>query len=182
MAFQLDPIFHNQTMVKILLAQGHLLHAGKICQKLLAEDSDNEILKELYEKTKTNFMKNFAGNAAKSSVVEVLEEEEEDEVTEPGIRKERLEAEALKLEEEKAEALLSLSSTIKVEEILETPVVESVEDASHQAVEELLASISPEEKSEVLASQASNEEAKISPADKLFNLEYLLLKVQERRL
>ncbi|MBF0491793.1 MAG: hypothetical protein HQM15_03335 [Deltaproteobacteria bacterium] len=153
MAFELDPLFHNKTMVKILLAQGHLLHAGKICQKLLARDSENESLKELYEKTRTNFMKNFAGVAAKAAE-EVLEEEEE--ITEPGLRKERLEAAlAAKEEQEKAETRV------------EAEVQEELKSKSEGIAE---------------TKTSAAEVVKMSLSDKVFNLEFLLLKVQERRL
>ena len=155
MAFELDPLFHNQTMVKILLSQGHLLYAGKICQKLLARDPENESLKELYEKTKTNFMKNFAGVAAKSEKTK----EEEEETTEPGLKTEKLQT---------SQDLLNPENSLPQEQ-----ECSAEEDSPFILLETQIL----EEKTEILA-----EKHQMPLAEKLFNLEYLLLKVQERRL
>lgn len=38
MAFELNPVFHTETMVKILKSQGHLLYAVKVCEKVLERD------------------------------------------------------------------------------------------------------------------------------------------------
>ncbi|MBL7685388.1 MAG: hypothetical protein JNK65_05045, partial [Deltaproteobacteria bacterium] len=52
MAFELDPIFHTPTMVKILKAQGFFQLATKVCGKILELDPTRIEAKRLWEDLK----------------------------------------------------------------------------------------------------------------------------------
>jgi hypothetical protein len=84
MAFELDPLFHTETMAKILQSQGHVQLALKVCHQILERDPANQRIKELSEKWKTPF--------GRAEAPEESPRRSEDEDTEPGITLEELQA------------------------------------------------------------------------------------------
>lgn len=88
MAFELDSIFYTETMVKILQAQGHAQHASKICEEILKKEPSRLHLRELLEQLKTSPFRSL--NTTRTETPLAVEEEEEDETTEPGLAVEEL--------------------------------------------------------------------------------------------
>ena len=87
MAFELDPIFHTETMAKILQSQGHVQLALKVCQQILTKDPANGRIHGLVEKWKMNASRLEPREDPAPLVVE-------DEDTEPGVSVEELKADA----------------------------------------------------------------------------------------
>src|SRR5262245_41232944 len=106
MAFELDPVFHTETMVKILKAQGHLSLAANLLEKVLEKSPENPRMLSLRES-----LRNGGREIVESPVKPDLEE---DEVTDPGTAKEALQSQV------SDEALESEDS----EEVLHSPVSE----------------------------------------------------------
>ena len=96
MSFELDPVFHTETMVKILHAQGQVFYATKLCEELAAKSLDNAQALALLEGIK----KGQIPEKVPSYQAKVAEEAEVavvfDDTTEPGIT-----FEALEIKEEK---------------------------------------------------------------------------------
>lgn len=84
MAFELNPLFHTVTMVKILQAQGHVQNAYRMALELLQKDSQNETLKTLVEQLKNPF---WFRPLPKTEPA--LEGEDWQDVTEPGLNLEK---------------------------------------------------------------------------------------------
>jgi hypothetical protein len=82
MAFELDPLFHTETMAKILQSQGHVQLALKVCHQILEKDPTNTRVKELSEKWKPPF---YRPETLGESPAGENPLESEDENTEPGI-------------------------------------------------------------------------------------------------
>ena len=82
MAFELDPLFHTETMAKILQSQGHVQLALKVCQQILEKDPTNTKVKDLFGKWKASPSRPEAPAEARQG--------SEDEDTEPGISLEEL--------------------------------------------------------------------------------------------
>lgn len=59
MAFELDPIFHTETMVKILREQGHSLHAMELAEQILLKDPENESVRKILEELKAESREAF---------------------------------------------------------------------------------------------------------------------------
>ncbi len=60
MSFEVDPVFHTKTMIKILQSQGHLQYAARLCEKALEQDESNASMKALLQELKelrTPFLK-----------------------------------------------------------------------------------------------------------------------------
>jgi hypothetical protein len=113
MSFELDPLFHTETMVKILQNQGYLQHAAKICEKILAREPDHRNVRDLLDQMR--------GSSTRNSIVSAIPvtiEDLEDEVTEPGIAFEALmasesESSEMKVEEMRRQKLEKLQFLLK---------------------------------------------------------------------
>jgi len=82
MSFELDPIFHTESMAKILQSQGHIQLAQKVCLSILKKDPANARVRDLSERLKNPQVRVQAQEEGL--------EKSEDEDTEPGVPVEEL--------------------------------------------------------------------------------------------
>lgn len=59
MALDFDPIYHTETMVKILREQGSTLHAMELAEKILERDPGNASVRSILEELKTEARASF---------------------------------------------------------------------------------------------------------------------------
>lgn len=124
MSFELDPVFHTETMVKILHAQGQVFYATKLCEEMAAKSLDNARALALLEGIK----KGQIPEKVPSYQAKVAEEAEVvvfDDTTEPGItfealeikeEKETLEAQSSEMNETQKRLSLLNEMLLKVQE------------------------------------------------------------------
>ncbi|MFO1520259.1 MAG: hypothetical protein U1F57_11465 [bacterium] len=91
MAFELDSVYHTETMVKILKEQGHLQLAMRVCGKVLEIHPERSHLRELYERLRNPFLRFGKSSSEPAETSEPFEVEEE--ITEPGVEAAALQAE-----------------------------------------------------------------------------------------
>ncbi len=113
MSFELDPVFHTETMVKILHAQGQVYYATKLCEEIIRKNPENPQMRHLLEGIKKGQIpeKIPAYQAQVVAEAEILPIQDDD-VTEPGITFEALEVfEAI--EEMEEEQKLEVSAPLE---------------------------------------------------------------------
>ncbi|GEM_PF-4806706 len=123
MSFEIDSLFHTESMVRILHAQGQTYIATQVCEKILSHQPENQKIRDLLEGLQKGNIQE------KNSSPSLMEDEisgKFDDITEPGITFEALEtpeeaslmAEALRNEAElKAKKLAILQELLwKVQE------------------------------------------------------------------
>ncbi len=119
MSFELDSVFHTETMVKILHRQGQVYHATQLCEKIISKHPEKETLLRLLEGIKKGQIPEKVP-AYQVQVVSELPPPEtlEDETTEPGITFEGLEMKEEMAEDWEKERKLALLEDllIKVQE------------------------------------------------------------------
>lgn len=98
MSFELDPVFHTETMVKILYAQGQVFYATRLCEEMIEQNPEKLDLTQLLEGIKKGQIPEKVPAYQVRVVSEVATQEFEDETTEPGIT-----FEALEIQEENSE-------------------------------------------------------------------------------
>ncbi len=94
MSFELDPVFHTETMVKILHEQGQIYYATQLCEEIVSKSTDNSSALSLLEAIKKGRIPEKVPNyQAKVAEEEAIPGFPDDivETTEPGITFEALE-------------------------------------------------------------------------------------------
>lgn len=92
MSFELDSVFHTETMVKILHTQGQVYYATKLCEEIASQHPENQNVLLLLE----GIRKGKIPEKVPAYQTQVLAEPDlpssfEDDTTEPGITFEALE-------------------------------------------------------------------------------------------
>ena len=87
MALDFDPIYHTETMVKILREQGSTLHAMELAEKILEREPENQSVRQILQELKAEARASFerfrkAGNTEKGAAREESELIQEGEVVE----------------------------------------------------------------------------------------------------
>lgn len=106
MSFELDQVFHTQTMVKILHAQGQVYYATKLCEEIISKQPENQNAQLLLEGIRKGHIPENVPAYQKQVVAEPDSPSRfEDEITEPGITFEALE---IKEEEQKQSQVMEI--------------------------------------------------------------------------
>lgn len=159
MSFDLDPVFHTETMVKILHAQGQVYYATKLCEELVEKSADPASAASLLEAIKKGHIPEKVPAYQKKVAAEPEAPAAfEDDITEPGIT-----FEALEIKDEEQQLLAESVSEPVPSPALSLEPEDSVPPAPMEAAAE---EPSPERQAELR---------------KLSLLNELLCKVQERR-
>ncbi len=59
MALKLDPLYHTETMLRILMDQGSTLYAMELAEKIIEKDPDNTSVREILEDLKARARASF---------------------------------------------------------------------------------------------------------------------------
>lgn len=93
MSFELDPVFHTETMVKILHEQGQIYYATQLCKEIVSKSLDNSSAVALLESIKKGHIPEKVPSYQAKVAEEAVPAFSDDivETTEPGITFEALE-------------------------------------------------------------------------------------------